>query len=84
MDDTMSPKLFIATLEIVFRKLNWNPDRYKIREYLNYLRFADNIIVFSTRYYNRTKYIMGLKINRHKIKIMINTDEDTKIMIEGV
>ena len=40
--DTISPKLFTATLESIFRRLNWENKGVKIDgEFLSNLRFAD-------------------------------------------
>lgn len=45
--DTMTPKLFTACLEGVFRKLEWEKSGIRVNgEYLSHLRFAD-IILFS-------------------------------------
>ena len=42
--DTISPKLFTATLESIFRRLNWENKGVKIDgEFLSNLRFADDI-----------------------------------------
>ena len=42
--DTISPKLFTATLESIFRRLNWEHKGVKIDgEFLSNLRFADDI-----------------------------------------
>ena len=44
--DTISPKLFTATLESVFRRLNWENKGVKIDgEFLSNLRFADDIFL---------------------------------------
>ena len=46
--DTISPKLFTATLESIFRRLNWENKGVKIDgEFLSNLRFADDIICVS-------------------------------------
>ena len=45
--DTISPKLFTATLESIFRMLNWENKGVKIDgEFLSNLRFADDILLF--------------------------------------
>ena len=42
--DTISPKLFPATLESIFRRLNWENKGVKIDgEFLSNLRFADDM-----------------------------------------
>ena len=44
--DTISPKLFTATLESIFRRLNWETKGMKIDgEFLSNLRFADDIFL---------------------------------------
>ena len=44
--DTISPKLFTATLESIFRRLNWENEGVKIDgEFLSNLRFADDIFL---------------------------------------
>ena len=44
--DTISSKLFTATLESIFRRLNWENKGVKIDgEFLSHLRFADDIFL---------------------------------------
>ncbi len=44
--DTISPKLSTATLEIIFRRLNWENKGVKIDgEFLSNVRFADDIFL---------------------------------------
>ena len=46
--DTISPKLFTACLESLLRTLNWDNKGFNTDgEYLNHLRFADDIILLS-------------------------------------
>ena len=53
--DTISPKLFTATLESIFRRLNWEHKGVKIDgEFLSNIRFADDIFLCTeTPHYNR-------------------------------
>ena len=47
---TLLPKLFIACLEEIFKKLDCNEKKYSIKvdgEYLSNLRFADNIVLLT-------------------------------------
>ena len=44
--DTISPKLFTATLESIFRRLNWETQGVKIDgKFLSNIRFADDIFL---------------------------------------
>ena len=44
--DTISPKLFMATLHIIFRRLNWENKGVNIDgEFLTNLRFVDGILL---------------------------------------
>ena len=80
--DTISPKLFTACLEDIFRNLDWDNKGININgEHLNNLRFADDIVLFSEtgeelqqmmEDINRESLKVGLKMNRKKTKIMFN------------
>ena len=51
--DTNSPKLFTATLESIFRRLNWENKGVKIDgEFLSNIRFADDIFLFTEHHKN--------------------------------
>ncbi|KAK8769019.1 hypothetical protein V5799_014511 [Amblyomma americanum] len=77
--------LFTACLQEVFRGLNWELLGIRINEeYLNNLRFADDIALLShsggelqsksmINVLDRQSRIVGLKIDMHKIKIMFNS-----------
>ena len=74
--------LFTACLERSFRRLNWLEKGIRIdEEYLNQLRFADDIIIFfSTREelqqifseLNEASNSVGLHMNFYKTKFMRN------------
>lgn len=80
--DPLSPKLFSATLEHVFRKLEWS--NYGIRingEMLNHLRFADDLIIISDNpdqlqtmlnQLVKESQEVGLQMNLSKTKLMTN------------
>jgi hypothetical protein len=80
--DTISPKLFTAALEDVFRTLDWeNKGIWIDGERLNHLRFADDIILFSydvktaesmLQELNEASTKVGLRINRSKTQAMKN------------
>uniref|UniRef100_A0A914UNI2 Reverse transcriptase domain-containing protein n=1 Tax=Plectus sambesii TaxID=2011161 RepID=A0A914UNI2_9BILA len=79
--DTISPKLFNASLEEIFRKLNWSSSININGERLNHLRFADNIVIVGEaieevekmlRELDRESAKVGLRMNRSKTKWMKN------------
>ena len=77
--DTSSPKLLIACLEKVFRKLRWGKKEIKIDgEHLSHLRFADDIIIFANSIVelheilhdlNQASLEVGLSMNLKKTKL---------------
>lgn len=80
--DTLSPKLFNAGLEQVFRMLKWDNKGIRINgENLNHLRFADDIVLISNNgeeveemlnELNQESNKLGMKINMKKTKVMYN------------
>ena len=97
--DTISPKLFTATLEsiILFRRLNWKNKGLKIDgEFLSNLRFADDIFLFTETPQELQHMLqeqsdesrrMGLKMNIAKTKVMVvdNTPINVNnVLIENV
>ena len=83
--DTISPKLFTATLESIFRRLNWENKGVKIDgEYLSNLRFADDIFLCTETPQELQQMLqelsdesrrMGLKTNIAKTKVMVVDDD---------
>lgn len=81
--DPLSPKLFIAVLEMIFKKLKWKKLGILINgEYLSHLRFADDIILFSesiSQLENMIQHLqsesasVGLEMNLQKTKLMTNS-----------
>ncbi|VDO16914.1 unnamed protein product [Brugia timori] len=80
--DPLSPNLFNAVLEGIFRNLNWEGKGLKINgQFLNNLRFADDIVLISNGM-NELKEMseelcreskkVGLTVNFAKSKIMSN------------
>ena len=91
--DPLSPKLFIAVLQDVFSKLNWESDGIPINnERLTHLRFADDIAIFAETpkklenmisQLNKESKLVGLSMNLSKTKIMAKGLK-SKISLEGV
>lgn len=89
----MSPKLFTAVLEGIFRQLSWNNYGLNINgERLSHLRFADDIVLFAeTREQlqvmildlERESRKVGLTMNTSKTKALTNAAEES-IIINGV
>ncbi|CAK1582177.1 unnamed protein product [Parnassius mnemosyne] len=81
--DPLSPKLFIAVLENIFKHLNWTKYGININgRRLNHLRFADDIVIFAetAKQLNDMLYSLdqesskvGLDMNVSKTKIMTNS-----------
>ena len=90
--DTISPKLFTATLESMFRRLNWENKGVKIDgEFLSHLRFADDIFLCTETPQKLQQMLqelsdesrqMGLKMNITKTKVMVV--DDTPINVNNV
>jgi hypothetical protein len=80
--DTISPKLFNAGLEQVFRELKWDNKGIEINgDLLNHLRFADdNLLICSSgeelqdmlKQLDTESSKLGLKMNMKKTKVMFN------------
>ena len=95
--DTISPKLFTATLESIFRRLNWENKGVKIDgEFLSNLRFADDTFLCTETPQELQHMLqelsdesrqMGLKMNITKTKVMVvnNTPINVNnVLIENV
>ncbi|KAJ2946424.1 hypothetical protein O0L34_g12464 [Tuta absoluta] len=87
--DPLSPKIFIAVLEFILKKINWSHTGIRINStYLNHLCFADDIVLFSEnaqelentlQSLHKASKEIGLEINFEKTKIMTN---HTKTLIK--
>ena len=79
--DTISPKLFTATLEDIFKTLDWENKGLEINgAYLNHLLF-DDILIFTTcpeelqtriQELHKASIKAGLKMNLKKTQVMFN------------
>ena len=95
--DTISPKLFTATLESIFRRLNWENKGVKIAgEFLTNLRIANDIFLCTETPQELQQMLqelsdesrrIGLKMNIAKTKVMVvdNTPINVNnVLIENV
>ena len=95
--DTISPKLFTATLESIFRRLNWENKGVKIDgNCISNLRFADDIFICTETPQELQQMLqelsdesrrMGLKMNIAQTKVMVvdNTPINANnVLIENV
>lgn len=83
--DPLSPKLFSAALESVFRNLEWEDFGINVNgKKLNHLRFADDLVLFEedpiklgrmVSNLNEESIKIGLKMNTKKTKLMTNSTE---------
>lgn len=90
--DPLSPALFSAVLEGVFRKLDWDEKGIRINgKWLSDFRFADDIVVISENPHDIQRMIddlsyecgkVGLEMNRSKTKMMSN-GHHTDITLNG-
>ena len=88
--DTISPKLFMAALNSIFRRLTWETRGLKIHvEYLSHLRFADDILICANTPNELQQMLQeladksenqGLKINTTNTKVM---KSDTPINVDN-
>ncbi|CAH2266632.1 jg19819 [Pararge aegeria aegeria] len=82
LGDVISPKLFTAALEDVFKLLDWNGLGININgEYITQLRFADDVVIMAEtlgdlntmlNVLSRASQQVGLRMNMSKTKIMSN------------
>jgi hypothetical protein len=88
--DPMSPKLFNAALESVFKSLEWDDVGIKIgNKKLSNLRFADDVVLFSESKSELLQMVeelqsaskkVGLELNMTKTKIINNSNEDNYLL----
>ncbi|GBP85483.1 Putative uncharacterized transposon-derived protein F52C9.6 [Eumeta japonica] len=79
--DPISPKIFSAVLEMIFRNLNWTKNGLNINgENLNHLRFADDLILFSED--ARTLEIMLQQLSDESVKTWALTElQENKLKV---
>ena len=91
--DPLPPKLFTATIQDAFRKIELEERGLNIDgENLSELRFADDIALITTTVRNMEEQLnmindeskkIGLKIHRGKTKYMTNFNTNRKIIVEN-
>ncbi|KAK6763962.1 hypothetical protein RB195_024337 [Necator americanus] len=92
--DTISPKLFTAALQWIMKSLSWEERGIRVDgRFLSNLRFADDIVLFSSstneaetmlNKLNEAEKRIGLRINRKKTQFMKNAYcEDGGVQLEG-
>ena len=89
--DTISPKLFTAALESIFRRLTWQTRGLKIDgDYLSHLRFADDIVICGNTTHELQQMLQeladasdnqGLKMNKSNTKVIM--ENDTPIYVKN-
>ena len=92
--DTISPKLFTAALQWIMKSLEWDERGIRVDgRFLSNLRFADDIVLFSSstteadamlKELNEAGKKFGLRINRKKTQFMKNAySEGNGIQLDG-
>ncbi|KAG1664810.1 Serine/threonine-protein kinase Sgk3 [Nymphon striatum] len=91
--DSISPKIFTACLENVFRYLNWTSKGILINgDSLTNLRFADDVVLFSESPQELQLMVeelrtasnkVGLEINLSKTKVMFNRNVEIQPIMTG-
>ncbi|CAF4930089.1 unnamed protein product [Pieris macdunnoughi] len=82
--DPLSPKLFSAVLENIFRKLEWNEFGLNIDgRKLHHLRFADDIVLFEENPHKLGEMIQDLNKESEKVGLKMNTSK-TKLLSNSV
>ncbi|GBP85105.1 Retrovirus-related Pol polyprotein from type-2 retrotransposable element R2DM; Endonuclease [Eumeta japonica] len=81
--DPLSPKLFSAILESIFRRLNWKELGINVDgTLLTHLRFADDIVLFAKILEDITKMTEDLAIESERVGLKLNP-EKTRVMTNG-
>ena len=76
-------KLFTACLESVFQTLNWDNKGFNIDdEYLNHLRFADDIILLSGEPQQLQNMLTELNEASVKVGLQMNLKKKPKLCIQ--
>lgn len=81
--DPISPKLFIAVLELVFHKINWSNRGLAINnQNISHLRFADDIVLFAKSAIELKQMLQTLNKESNKVVLQMNSNK-TKVTTNG-
>lgn len=82
--DPLSPRIFIAVLEMAISQVNWNRTGLNINgKFISHLRFADDIILLSEDARELESMILSLKDVSVKVGLQMNLNK-TKIMTNSI
>lgn len=82
--DPLSPKLFIAVLQNIMKGLQWEGKGIDINgKFLSNLRFADDIVLFSTSSKQLEKMLTDLSDSSNTIGLQLNTSK-TKVATNSI
>lgn len=82
--DPLSPKIFIAVLELILRDSGWENKGIKIDgKYLSHLRFADDIALLASTAEELNDMLRTLHLQSIKVGLEINFDK-TKVMTNHI
>ena len=71
--DTISPKLFAACLEHIFKDINWKDKGINVNgERLRHLRFADDIVIIANNFHKMESMLQYLNIASRKRGLKMN------------
>ena len=82
--DTISPKMFTATLESIFRRLNWENKGVNIDgEFLTSLRFADDIFLCTETPQELQQMLQELPDESSRMGLNMNIAEANVMVVDN-
>ena len=83
--DTISPKQFTATLESIFRRLNWENKGVKVdREFLSHLRFACDIFLCTETLQELQHMLQELSDESRRMSIKMNIAKANVMLVDNI
>ena len=83
--DTISPKQFTATLESIFRRLNWENKGVKVdREILSHLRFACDIFLCTETLQELQLMLQELSDESRRMSIKMNIAKANVMLVDNI